>query len=251
MDDSSSRSRSRSPGVANRLGPVDVLVLSAWCGLAAGELEVAARIVHRAFSSTASALSDDPALRLAGPADQPGAVPRRLGCCWSWRCELWPRRAGWLGPRLIIALAVLPALMVAGRRIYPEAWLLVALGVAFRVAPVLERHPAGGAAVCRAERSRSFWGWSCFQAGWVCRRRPDQAVARRGPPLASGRLAERALDRAGYRAGGPPEPLRLSTAHVPFFGAAGPARDSLRPGSSRGALDPRIAREHVHRPVAA
>ena len=35
-----------------RLGPVDVLVLAAWCGLAAGELEVAARIVNRALSST-------------------------------------------------------------------------------------------------------------------------------------------------------------------------------------------------------
>ena len=35
-----------------QLGPVDVLILAAWCGLAAGELDVAVRIAHRALSST-------------------------------------------------------------------------------------------------------------------------------------------------------------------------------------------------------
>ena len=37
---------------AHRLGPLDVLLLSAWCGLAAGELEVATRIVARSLSAT-------------------------------------------------------------------------------------------------------------------------------------------------------------------------------------------------------
>ena len=48
----SPQSRSRSPEATRQLGPVDVLVLAAWCGLAAGELEVAARIIYRALSST-------------------------------------------------------------------------------------------------------------------------------------------------------------------------------------------------------
>jgi arylsulfatase A-like enzyme len=46
-----------------------------------------------------------------------------------------------LAPRLIIAAGLLPALTLAGRGIYAEAWLLVALGVAFRIAPALERQP--------------------------------------------------------------------------------------------------------------
>ncbi len=41
-----------SHGTATRLDPFDVLILSPWCGLAAGELEVAARVVYRALSST-------------------------------------------------------------------------------------------------------------------------------------------------------------------------------------------------------
>ena len=49
--------------------------------------------------------------------------------------------AGWLSPRLIAAWAVLPALLVAGRGIYPEAWLLFAMGIASCLAPILEWHP--------------------------------------------------------------------------------------------------------------
>ena len=36
----------------HRLGPIDVLLLSAWCGLAAGELEVGARVISKSLSST-------------------------------------------------------------------------------------------------------------------------------------------------------------------------------------------------------
>ena len=42
----------RQPERGVSLGPLDLLVLSAWCGLAAGELEVAARIVPRAVGLT-------------------------------------------------------------------------------------------------------------------------------------------------------------------------------------------------------
>ena len=73
----------------------------------------------------------------------------------------WPRRAGWWSPRLIIALAIFPVLMLAGRTIYLEAWLLVALGIAFRLAPVLERHPAPAPALAGAERSRPAGAGRC------------------------------------------------------------------------------------------
>ena len=53
--------------------------------------------------------------------------------------KLWPRLAGWLSPRLICAAAVLPALMVAGRQIYPWAWVVVAAGISMRAVPWFER----------------------------------------------------------------------------------------------------------------
>jgi len=124
-----------------RLGPVDVLVLSAWCGLAAGELEVAARIVNRALSSTHRLYMMTrhfvwlvPLINLV--------VFLVLGALLILATRLWPRRGGWLSPRFIVATAILPVLATAVRGIYVEAWLLVALGVACRIAPVLERHPA-------------------------------------------------------------------------------------------------------------
>ena len=140
---------SRSPEAVRLLGPLDLLVLSAWCGLAAGELEVAARIVPRAFGPTPQLYMMTrhfvwlvPLINLA--------VFIGLGVSLALAVRLWPRRAGWWAPRLIVALAILPMLSIAGRRIYVEAWLLVALGVAFRIAPVLERHHGPLAALADA-----------------------------------------------------------------------------------------------------
>ncbi len=127
-------------GAPHRLGPIDALVFSAWCGLAAGELEVATRILHRALSSTERLYLMTrhfvwlvPLINLA--------LFLAVGASLVLATRTWPRRAGWLSPRLIIVLAVFPVLMVASRQIYLEAWLLVALGVAIRIAPVLERNP--------------------------------------------------------------------------------------------------------------
>ena len=56
--------------------------------------------------------------------------------------RLWPRRAGWLSPRLIGTASILPALLVAGRGIHTEAWLIFAMGLASWLTPWLERHSA-------------------------------------------------------------------------------------------------------------
>ena len=123
------------------LGPVDLLALAAWCGLAAGELEVAARVVPRAVDSTNRLYMMTrhfvwlvPLVNLT--------VFLLLGTLAILMFQFWPRRLRWLSPRLIIAAALLPVLTTAGRRIYIEAWLLVAVGVAVCVVPVLERRPA-------------------------------------------------------------------------------------------------------------
>ena len=137
----SAQDESRSPKAVRGLSVADVLVLSVWCGLAAGELEVAARIVYRAVSSTERLYLMTrhfvwlvPLINLA--------LFLGIGILLGLAMRLWPRRTSWLSPRLIVTAAILPVLALAGRRIYLEAWLLVAAGLALRIAPVLERHPA-------------------------------------------------------------------------------------------------------------
>jgi arylsulfatase A-like enzyme len=165
MNNSGSGSASPSPGASSRLGPVDVLLLSAWCGLACGELEVAVRFANRVFGSTHRLYLMTrhfvwlvPLIELA--------LFLAVGTLLALAARRWPRRAAWWGPRLVIALALLPALTLAGRGIYLEAWLLVALGAAARIAPVLER---------QTDRWRRRLAWTApilfglvlLQAGWL------------------------------------------------------------------------------------
>ena len=162
----SPQSRSQSPQAVGRLGPVDVLVLSAWCGLAAGELEVAARIVYRALSSTQRLYLMTrhfvwlvPLINLV--------LFLGIGVLLALATRRWPRRAGWLSPRLIIVLAILPVLMVAGRTIYLEAWLLVALGVAFRVGPGAGTASGPARGDWLALSVPVLLGLVLLQAGWI------------------------------------------------------------------------------------
>ena len=52
--------------------------------------------------------------------------------------KAWPRPFGWLSPRLLSAFVLMPALLVAGRRIYPWAWMILASGIAIRLVSWLE-----------------------------------------------------------------------------------------------------------------
>lgn len=165
MNRFASRDRPRPPGAAGRLGPLEVLALAAWCGLAAGELEVAARFGHRIlgptnrlFFMTRHFVWLVPLIDLA--------LFLAIGAPLAMAARRWPRRAGWWAPRLIIVLALLPALGLAGRKIYMEAWLMVALGIAIHLAPMLERHPASA----RRRMALSLpilLALVLLQAGWV------------------------------------------------------------------------------------
>ena len=142
---SQDRLRERSLGMPEPgcwLGPLDVLVLSAWCGLAGGELEVAARVLHKSLSSTNQLYGMTRHFVWVVPLVELSLF-LGMGLFWAVATKLWPRRAGWLGPRLIVALAILPALLVAGPQVYIIAWSIFALGIAAWLAPVLERHAAG------------------------------------------------------------------------------------------------------------
>jgi arylsulfatase A-like enzyme len=119
-----------------RLGPLDMLLLAAWCGLAAGWLEVGTRVLLKHFTGRMSMLTRQfvwlvPLSNLL--------LFLVAGLFLATATKLWPRPAGWFNPRLIFAVALLPALVVAMPQIYPWACLLLAAGFAMRVAPWLER----------------------------------------------------------------------------------------------------------------
>jgi arylsulfatase A-like enzyme len=141
----------RSRVVRPRIKAVDLFVLSAWCGLAAGLLEVGARVVCRAI---------DPSQRLylvsrhflwLGPLSNL-LFFLGMGLFLSVAVKLSPRAGGWLGPRLICACATLPLLMAAGPWIYPEAWALLGLGIAVQLVPIWERR-------ITALRRRLLWSF--------------------------------------------------------------------------------------------
>jgi arylsulfatase A-like enzyme len=121
------------------LGPLDVLVLSVWCGLAGGLLEVATRVtckllpLHRIYSMSRHFPWMGPLSNLL--------IFSVMGLILALATRVSPRGGGWVSARLIAFLAVVPALILISPRIHPWAWAIVALGIATRLAPLLERRP--------------------------------------------------------------------------------------------------------------
>jgi arylsulfatase A-like enzyme len=155
----------RPSGPIRRLGPIEVLLFAAWCGLAAGELEVALRFVRRALSTT-----DRMFLMTRHFVWLVPVINLSLFLGFGVLCALatrsWPRRAGWLCPRLVVAWAVLPSLLLCGRGIHAVAWLVFAMGIAVWIAPIIERRRAG---------MRRWLPWTsaallaavAIQGGWI------------------------------------------------------------------------------------
>ena len=132
----------RSPAAQCHLGPLDVLVLSLWCGLAAGLLEVGARVLPRSIATSYQLynlsrhfvwlvpLTD--LLLFAG-----------IGVFLAVVAKCWPRVGGWLSPRILCALTLLPMLIVGVPQIYAEAWFILSLGIAAVFVPTFERRAIG------------------------------------------------------------------------------------------------------------
>ena len=113
-------------------------MLSIWCGLAAGWLEVGTRVICRSLSPTNRLyLMSRHFVWLTPLANL--LLFLIVGVLLALITRLSPRRGGWISLRILSAGAVLPALMVAGPGIYAMAWLVLALGIASRLVPFLER----------------------------------------------------------------------------------------------------------------
>ena len=132
----------RTPTVRPRLGALDVLVLSAWTGLAAGLCEVGVRVLCRSIDPTHRLYAMSRHFLWLAPLSDL-VLFSAAGLVLALITRRWPRRGAWLGPRLILFGAVVPVLLMAGPRIDPAAWSILALGIANGVAPILERHAPG------------------------------------------------------------------------------------------------------------
>ena len=103
------------------LRPLDILLLSAWCGLASGLLEVGTRYVAKSlFATHQFYLMTRHFTWLAPLSDL--MLFSAVGLVLALAAKRWSRFGRWFGPRLICFLAVIPVLMVLSPRIYPIAW---------------------------------------------------------------------------------------------------------------------------------
>jgi arylsulfatase A-like enzyme len=121
-----------------RLGASDIFLISAWCGLFGGLLEVGTRVLCRHI---------DPTNRLYVLSRHfVWLVPLStlllflmVGSFLALATKVWPLRGAWFCTRFICFWAVLPSLIIAAPAIYPAAWATLALGVASLVAAAFDR----------------------------------------------------------------------------------------------------------------
>src|SRR5262245_54358373 len=108
----------RRTGTARRrLGPLEVLCLAAWCGLAGGLVEVGARILCRSFDPENRFYMMNRHFVWLAPLSNL-LLFSGLGLVMALATKLWPRLGGWLCPRLIGFLAILPTLFLFRTQIY-------------------------------------------------------------------------------------------------------------------------------------
>jgi arylsulfatase A-like enzyme len=119
-----------------------LLFFSGWCGLVAGLLEVAVRLINTAVHPVGHLIGLSRHFVWLAPLSN-FALFLTIGSLFGLASRLTPRVVGWLAPRLLCALTILPALMIAGLGIYPAAWLVLGFGLATCLIPWLARSTLG------------------------------------------------------------------------------------------------------------
>jgi len=194
-----------------RLRAYQLLALSLWCGLVAGTLEVGALVLRkRTFDLNQFYWISRHFVWLIPLTNL--LIFLSLGLGLAVLCYGWPRRGRWLGARLLCALTLLAPLWAAFPRIYGPAGFLLALGIAARLVPILERH----AAAFRRCVMISFPVLAAITPApgrFGVGRRLAQGAVRGGAAAAAGRLPQRHADRARYSGRGTPQPPRLRPTH--------------------------------------
>ena len=105
----------------NRPGLISLLLLSAWCGLVAGLLEVGTIVLRKQVFDPDHLYKMSRHFVWLIPLSNL-CVFLTLGLVGCGVILVWPRRGRWLFARGLCALALLPAMLVAFPRIYGLAW---------------------------------------------------------------------------------------------------------------------------------
>ncbi len=121
---------------SNRLGIISLLCLSAWCGLAAGLLEVGTIVLtkqtldpNRLYGMSRHFVWLIPVTNLG--------VFLALGFFGYAVTQAWPHRGQWLVLRGLCATSLLPAVLIAFPRVYTLAWFVAAPALAARIVPMV------------------------------------------------------------------------------------------------------------------
>ena len=241
---------SSTPDLAmNRLGFISLLLLSAWCGLVAGLLEVGTIVLRKQVFDPDHLYKMSRHFVWLIPLSNL-CVFLALGLFGCGVILVWPSRGRWLFARGLCAIALLPSILVAFPRIYSLAWLVVALGLAARLVPLFERRSRGFRRFVLVSFPAAVAVVAILGASlWVGDR--IKQVRERCAALAAAGVAECPLDRAGHRRGGPPEPAWLRPGHQHDLGRARRARDSVRFRSGGLIMDAAISCDHVYRTMVA
>ena len=207
---------------ANRPGTFPLLILSAWCGILAGLLEVGATILRKRtldfnqlYKISRHFVWMIPSISLA--------IFLLLGVVLSVVVMCCRRRGLWLALRLLCAFTLLAPIWAATPEIYGPAGFLLALGLAARLVPALERHATGFRRLVRislpvavglvAILAASLWG-SDRNKAW-------REEARPLPPSGSPNVLLIVLDTVGAD-------------HLSLYGYSRPTSPTIDDLASRG-----------------
>jgi arylsulfatase A-like enzyme len=134
-----SRRSKQAGGARQPKQALDLLSLSAWCGLATGLLEVGTRVLCRAIDPTQRLYVMSRHFIWLGPISNV-VFFLGMGIFLAGAIHFLPRAAGWFGRRLICTCTILPVLMAAWPWIYTWAWFFVAVGASLILVPIIERY---------------------------------------------------------------------------------------------------------------
>ena len=209
-----------------RLSLLALLVLSAWCGLVSGLLEVGVIVLRKhtidpnhLYGMTRHFVWMIPVINLA----------IFLGLALAVLCPLRRRRGHWVAGRLLVAVTLLPSFWAAFPQVFGPAGFALVLGVASRLVPTLERHATGFQRLIRfsfpaiaglvAILAASVWG-----ADWLRERREQ---ARPLPPTSSPNVLLIVLDT-------------VAAEHLSLYGYHRPTSPTLVELAARGVRFDRV-----------
>ena len=204
-----------------RLGSFSILVLSAWCGLIAGLLEIGITILRKKYIDLDHFYGVSghfvwlvPAVNLL--------IFVVLGLMLS-RMVRWGVRGQRVATRVLGTLALVPPFWAAFPRIYGAAGLLLMMGVAARLVPALERRAASFCRVIRLSFPPAVCllmvlAASCWATGSL---REWREASRPLPPRTAPNILLIVLDT-------------VSAGHLGLFGYDRPTSPTIEELASRG-----------------